>query len=100
MSWSKVFPEHVAAVERSVVLAGHHFDLCTANLAGDFLEQFEAFCVFVRRISVVSEVTGDDYQFGAMLKAVDRGNRLFEGFGAKRIGRPVEANVSIAQLNE
>src|ERR1700677_4168245 len=47
---SHEFAKHVATVERRVVLARRHLDLCTADFARDLLEQPEALCVLVSRV--------------------------------------------------
>src|SRR5712692_1662803 len=48
----------------------------------------------------MSEVAGDNDQLGPALEPVDGRNRALECPGAERIGRTVEADVGIAQLNE
>ena len=94
------FAEHIAAVERRVVLTRHYLDLSCANLAGDLLEQLVALGMLVRRVGVVGQIAGDDYQLGPPLKPVDSRDGAFERPGAERIGRSIETNVRVAQLDE
>src|SRR5271155_4558879 len=92
--------EHVAAVESGVVLARHDLQLRAANLARDLLEQFEALGVLVRRIGVVGQIAGDYYQLGPVFQPIDGGDGALERLGAERVGRSVESDVRVAQLNE
>src|SRR5260370_19524586 len=94
------FAEHIATVERCVILTRHYFDLSAANFARDRFAQFEALGVLVRRIRVMSEIAGDDYQLGAILQPINRRYRVLERLGAQRIWRPVETDVSVAELHK
>ena len=94
------FAEHLATVERRIVLARHYLDLCGVNVVRDLLEQLVALGVFGGRVGVVGEIAGDDYQFRPLLEPVDSRDGVFERLGAERVGRSVEANVSVAQLHE
>ena len=85
---------------RGVVLARHDLELCAANLARDLLEQLEALGVLVGRVGVVGQIAGDDDQLGAIFQPVDSSDGAFERLGAERVGRSVESDVRVAQLNE
>ena len=94
------FAEHIAAVERRVILPRDYLDLCGVNLARDLLEQLVALGVLVGSVGVVGQVAGDDHQLGPPLKPVDSRDGAFECPGAERIGRSIETNVRVAQLDE
>ena len=64
------------------------------------LEQFEAFGVLVGRVGVVGQIAGDDDQLRAIFQPIDSSDRALERLGAERIGRPVESDVRVAQLDE
>ena len=54
--------------------------------------------VFV--FGVMGEVTGKQDEIGPFRQGIDHVDRPFEGFGSKRIGRPVEADVCVAELDK
>jgi hypothetical protein len=48
----------------------------------------------------MGKVASHNDQLGSIFQTIDGSDCVLEGFGAQRIGRPVEADVRVAQLSE
>ena len=56
--------------------------------------------MLARIFAVVREIAGEEYEVRLRFERVDRLDGALERRGAERIGRTVEANVGVAELEE
>ncbi len=97
---SHEFAVESAAVEAGIVLAGDVFHFADFHPLGDFEELLHALSVDVFVFGVVGEVPGKEDEVGRLREPVDQLHCALECLGAERIGRAIESDVRVAELNE
>ena len=89
-----------AAIESGIVFAGDALDQRNVDPLRNFLKLLHALGVNVFVLGVVSEIAGKKDKVWPLWQGVDHFDGALERLGAKGIGRAIEADVGVAQLDE
>src|SRR3954470_24325657 len=100
MGLSEEFAVKRTTVESSIVLTRDTFNERYVHLFGNVLELLHALRVNVAIFGVVREIAGEQNKVRTLRQSVDHVDCALECLGAERVGRPIEANVCIAELNK
>src|SRR5262252_7875447 len=100
MALAEEFTVECASVEARVMLAGNTLDQRHVDSFRDFLKLLHALNVNLAVLRVVRQVAGEKHEIRPLWQGVDHVDSPFEGSCSERVGRAVEANMGIAELNE